>query len=1197
MTNLRKKAMIGCVLAAVPVVSQAQSVAPGTPAQTFTPTAATQSTPDSQAQQAVLVGLPAVDIITLNAIGPATPLRYGNVVPGSETVQLDGTPLRLATDYAIDNAAGVIYLLRSQKAGQALTVSYRYDSKAAPVTPGSSLMGVSGMHYSLSPSLSMSMGLGIAERAADGSVLTTNSMGWSNNLSMGSGKMSGLFVVGQRNKESNFSGLQMDTAGKPGDASNKEGSSEFIVQQFRTSLLGGQAGVDYQDVSRNFSSFSEVRAAGYSDGAVKSLTAERGLTRTGFSLDGVKFGAMQLSSSFKDVKDGQNALQWTTLGLTQGGLKLNWNSRDLNHKFTRFADLSDTDRTQLQNESGMRRSDFSGSFSQKLSQFSFDTKSIRDDATGEGISKRDFKFDQGTTKLDFGDQQISNNFSRFGNLLADEKGSYGREAGLSRQWLALDSAVFGKTNTLSFHEMELGGQQGQFRSDAFAYTSKTWSLQHIDMSAGNSMSSLNALQDSEQDSNIKLIASMYGTGIATGPADRGQFNQGTGIARTYTAFAAQPYQNWKVNFTDLNLSGVHGGIETQTGSVSGKNLQLTYRHSDYATQFTQASTLLGLEQQRVGGLAGLDRTDLGFSFTLSPTRKLTASRLTANAPDGGANRTTAEYVDKRIDVQYSARDVSTGFQTNGQVIDSEAGLFTALRGFSEQDARVKWQLAANMKLDTQYSAANNLATGTKGEYDNSVFDWAPNKNTQLQYARQDGRNSDPLNTVVDSIMQKFSVTESIGKYGKVQLIDQEAKYGIPGSTLPDYHTQYVSYETKLTTNTSFKTEQSRTDYGNGGSENIDSNTVSTTITKHAGVSVTNTQITAHGETQQDETKRNYGFWYDIGNGLRISYGYARDLNGPNGGTLNSTFAVGKNADTTTNAQLGAVQPGQVGNVSVGGGYGVNQWDAPAGQDRVQSFSNVGINTLKPMKFGFIKDITLKCSMDTAADYSAWIRENRLISASGKIGAQAIGVEYKSQMNVTGDRAIDRGFHWASDQNPKGWLRATIGYKERTLPGNQTIAIRDYSVTAKATKKIEITTQLQTNPEVVRTDLILGTLPQASRSNKWKIDYLTDVRTTIGSSWEEMRNDSNGAISRTGGLNAKLFANSPSPVTVFYGLQQTDAYGTARKTMQRYSLQFDQKAGPRQALNVFLGNISYDNTIDPGKLKNNWTVRVNYQLKF
>lgn len=1159
-------------------------------------TAGTQAGANSPAP--VLTGLAAMDVIALKAVGPATPLRFGNVIPGSEHVNLNGRNLTVGEDYAIDDAAGVIYLFLPQKAGDSLTVDYRYDNKAAPATSAGSSFTPTTL-FSFGQSLNMSLGMGLAERSADGSVFTTNQVGWGNNFSMGSGKMSGLFMIGQRDKQTNAAGLNMDTSAKPGDASKIAGTSQFIVQQFRTSLLGGNAQVDYQDISRNFTGFSQLRGNGYSDAQVKSLTGESGLQRMGFGLDGVKMGAASFTGSFKNVKDGDNALTWETLGLTQGGMKLSYTSRDLSHSFTRYDDLSDADKAILKTESGLHREDFAGSFNQKFAQMSFDSKSIHDDATGRTISRNDFQFGQGLTKLDFGTQDVDSAFPRIGSLAADEKTMYGREAGLHRQWLALDTSVMGKANTLSFHDTEIGGMGGQFHSETLAYASKTWSFQHVDIGAATNMHSIGALQDAEQDADIKLIAGMYDPAAKTGPADRAQFQLGSGIDRSYTSIAAQPFKAWGFSLSDLHITGNTGAIDAQQGAVTGKTLQLTYKHTDYAAAFAQETSLLAVEQQKLGALAGLDRTDFGLNWTMSATRKFTASRLTADDPNGEANRTTAEYVDKKIDITFAGRDVTSGFETTGNIADSEAGLLAALRGLSEQDAHVKWQPASNLKLDSQYSDSRNLMTGTHGEFDNSLVDWNVNKNTEIVYARQDGHNTDPLNTSLDSFMQKFQFMENLGKYGKLQVMEQAADYGIPGSTGLDYDTKFLSYQTNLNKTTTFTTQQTFTAYGNGGSESVDSNTLSETLSKRAGVSVTNTEITAHSETQQDETKQNYGFWYDIGSGLRISYGFASDANSSAGvaSTSATTLAVGQNADTTTGAQLGAMKPGQVGNYQVGGGYAATEWDNTTGPNRVQSFSNVGLATVKPMNLGLLKNVTLKVAMDTAADNSAWVRENRLVSAAGKVGPDTIGFDYHSQIDPTGNQAIDRGFHWVSDQNPKDWLRASISYKERSMPLSQTYAIRDYNITAVPTKRIQITNQIQTNPEVVRNDLILGSLPQASRSNKWQVDYLTDATTTLGASWQEMRNDSNGAISRTSGVNAKLFANSPSPVTFFYGLQQTDAWAGPRHTQQRYSMQFDQRAGPHQAFNLFLGNVAYDNVLNQGQMRDNWTVRLNYQLSF
>jgi hypothetical protein len=76
----------------------------------------------------------------------------------------------------------------------------------------------------------------------------------------------------------------------------------------------------------------------------------------------------------------------------------------------------------------------------------------------------------------------------------------------------------------------------------------------------------------------------------------------------------------------------------------------------------------------------------------------------------------------------------------------------------------------------------------------------------------------------------------------------------------------------------------------------------------------------------------------------------------------------------------------------------------------------------------------------------------------------------------------------------------------------------------------------------------------------------------------------------------FFEDTGSPLKLFYGLEQADG-NVLRNTRHRYSIQYDQKAGPNQSLSFFLGNLSYQHRIENGFDRNNWTMRVNYQLKF
>src|SRR5687767_11484181 len=101
------------------------------------------SNPTSQGPETSLGGTATLDIIVLQGTSPSVPLRFGNVTPGSERVEFNGRVLRKGTDYAMDYANGVVFLMRAQRLGQSLTVSYRYD-KSKPAPDQQKSMGFNG---------------------------------------------------------------------------------------------------------------------------------------------------------------------------------------------------------------------------------------------------------------------------------------------------------------------------------------------------------------------------------------------------------------------------------------------------------------------------------------------------------------------------------------------------------------------------------------------------------------------------------------------------------------------------------------------------------------------------------------------------------------------------------------------------------------------------------------------------------------------------------------------------------------------------------------------------------------------------------------------------------------------------------------------------------------------------------------------
>ncbi|HLO97372.1 MAG TPA: hypothetical protein VK171_02150, partial [Fimbriimonas sp.] len=86
--------------------------------------------------QITVGGTPSMDLVRLSAGTNGATLRFGNVIKNSELVLLNGVRLQAGKDYSFDYKVGVVFLSRSFREGDSLTVQYRYDPKA-PIDAGS----------------------------------------------------------------------------------------------------------------------------------------------------------------------------------------------------------------------------------------------------------------------------------------------------------------------------------------------------------------------------------------------------------------------------------------------------------------------------------------------------------------------------------------------------------------------------------------------------------------------------------------------------------------------------------------------------------------------------------------------------------------------------------------------------------------------------------------------------------------------------------------------------------------------------------------------------------------------------------------------------------------------------------------------------------------------------------------------------
>ncbi len=1155
--------------------------------------ASTSKEAQGESTKISLGGTPAFDIIQIGTSGPGQPLRRGNVIPKSEKVFLNGSLLEAGKDYAIDYASGVVYLQRSVRTSDSLSVQYRYDNKPV-VSTGAAIGGNRALQFGAKPGQAgLIMGLGATERTADGKVMRSNVVGAQNNFSAGAFSLKGAYFSGSREQANVQSGYTLNKHEQIGTAESQDGSSQFLVQQFRAKLGSGTFTADVQDVSKNYVGFDSVKAAGFSDAEAATLQRERGLKRQGFAYDGFKVGKdAALGFDQRTVSDDNASLVWNKYTLKGKTFAFEAGSQSVGQGFTRFNDIREGDRAQLQKEQGMSRNTFNGSLAMAGGTMKIGSFGIDEMASGMGIEKREISFETKKFGFSFGEQTVDKGFTRFGSLPNNERAIYGLEAGLNRQWMAFNVNGIGKDGTANFTRSNVSNNEKNLNAETVTISNKSWSLNHISHRVDQGFGRLGSLQAQERTNSINQIARMYG-GQAR-PEDQGRYFQSDGIDRNYTGLELKGKAGAKYTFESLNVTGAKDRTLSERVAFETKNLRASMRRLDVGKNFGEITRLMTFEQAALGAVPGLRRLDTQFAGSLRKGGNFAFSQVKSEIGKTSFDRTNVSVNQQNLQMAYSERKIEKGFNLMAMLGDAEMGLLNTLNGFSQKDGKLLWT-SKTAKLDWNMFESANGFTLEDRRRETLFVEWQVDPTFNFAVARLDAHDLKGSDKLLQESADRISFSKKLGKTTVAYASEGRQMSGL-NATATDSRTTTVAVETQVSKATSVRTEQTSTQFADGTSERLSANTVNSTVTKNFGVSITDVNIDRHGD-DRDEVKRDYGFWYDFGKGVRLSYGFARQMSGLNSGQATTVWTFGQNAQRVNPNQVNSVQGANVNGTNIGFGSGTTTWDSQP--NRTQAFTSLQLSNAKP--FGIaplgLKNTMVNLALDQASDNFMWLRENQLIQVSSMAGKYALGYEYRGQVDNQGQRAADRTFHLKTDPSEKLPWSATAKYKARTLPDGRQFAIRDITWTYRMSKMFELSNSIQTNPEQPNPNVILGSLPLGDRRNEWKLTYKKSDDTDLAWSWQELLNDSTHSMARTAGLSTTLFKKSGSPLTLYYGIEQSDAQGVSR-AIERWHLQFDQRPGPNQVFSLFLGNLSYQGQLAPGIAQaNNWTVSLNYQLRF
>lgn len=1120
-------------------------------------------------------GSSARDLIRLDGKTFSIPLRNAGVLRGTEEVEIDGRKLERGKDYSIDYPTGTIMLMVPVREGSSLRVSYRHDKTLArsSSTAGSAL---NAMKLTFAPGATATFGLGLIEREAGGRVSQMDLYAFRNNFSGGGNLglgMRGVFALSNR-KQVQSSSL-MGGNNSSGDQALGQGTA--IVQDLSGKVAGGSVSVSYQDVTKNFSGFFALSENGFDEAAIQALAKERGFKRLGYAMRDLNVGGLKFSNALDTVADGNKAITNRSLAVARDGFRIANSSRKVDQGFNRFNDLRNQDREALKLETGLTTDEWFAEFARNRLNLNIQTKAVTN-GSGQGFHRQSWAAKVDKVEFNYGTQRIDNGFNRLQATREQGWQQLAREQGLSREMFGLKlGPVTRQLSALDLQSSQVRSKEGRFHALDLNAQGAGWSMQHFTRSFDQGFTRLGSLSGGELNQHVSTVTRMYEPqGLQVRNEDIGAFANSRGLDRSSTRLQFQPGPGIGIQLNHLSLNGLKDSGSVTSAVLRGHKTEAGLRLANLGQDLNEIGGLMSFERERLGTLKGLRKNDYWFN-TETKGLKVSADFMRADHSGAQAERDSFSLEGRGISFKFNRRSVGEQFDQVGQLVDPERELLHQIRGQEQRQIQLDWVMSRNLTAKLNWTSGHVLGDDTRMINNHTLLNWQPDALTRLEYYTHQETWREPSQALVNNRVERSMFARSLPNFGSLR-IEHEKRQFFGENAPADSVRNTVMVEGALNDRTKVRAEATATKFDNGDREDVRAHTVETTVIRQAGIAVTDTTIDRNN-SRPDERKRNYGFWIDFGKGLRLNYGYQSDIN---------EFANG-----TRQSQVGLTS-GTFGNLTFGGAnYQSNQWD----RSRQRSLGNFSLQTNKPVQLGFLRDASFRISSDTIRDYDVWQREQNTASLAGKAFGANLAFDYVSQYSAHHKgRAIDRIFRYQSG-NDQSLLRLNANVKNRTMPDGREYTIRDVNLGMKLGNEATLAHSIKTYPEVQRGDVLLGSVLQPTRMVEWRIDQQARGQNTLfGLSWREDLNEHTKEMRRMGSVHMTLFAKNPSPLKLSYGIEQGDRQGR-RATAHRYELQFDQRPGPNQNLSLYLGNVSWQHMRDQGLRAENWTMRLEWQVRF
>ena len=597
-------------------------------------------------------GATATEVLPGNGTRAGYMLGHGNVIPGSEWVDVGARHGARNRDYTIDYASGSLFFTEPVSSMNSVRVDYRYYTKAK-AGRGIGSPGLVALKFGNSLQTNMLY----SYRAVDGAQgagaqdVLTYGMNTLTKLG-GASSLSSMFYVAS---PENSNRLSLDAMGAPTkNTAPKVKRDHMMVQDADLKAGKVRLKLGYQDVGQDFAGFSSLKDSNAAAGDVlNQLEKEKGIHRMSIAGEAPSGKDGGLSFSVGQVEDKNDSIDSRSLGYKSSGFSFSYSGRNVGKGFNRFKDIREADKTQLAAESGMSRSNYGAQF---RTGFTGDKKpvwsgmSLVELSGPDGtLSYRAADVEVGKVKVQAEVRTMDDTFNRMGALTDDERT---RMALMARRQFDPTTPV----NTISADDKkQIGNEQGLDRSTCVVQVDgarlDTWlSLSSIDSSKGGLIrrafgvkgGRFSAYFDNQSvDQTFERLGALQAV-------ERTHYGNEFGMTRTQLGGKLNILGSDVAVNTANVVDNVGAGFFREAITINNPRLRVTANYQDIDPRFSRIMDLSDPDKKALLQDRGFTRSDYSVSF--QATKALSVDTYVYDSTNSTEGQTRGQ---RRYKVAYS----------------------------------------------------------------------------------------------------------------------------------------------------------------------------------------------------------------------------------------------------------------------------------------------------------------------------------------------------------------------------------------------------------------------------------------------------------------------------------------------------------------------------------------------------------------